>query len=444
MNLETSTLPAADAFIVESDLETGLFIIIDAVTGQRVTGRRYEIRKTANRAARQLSEALSLKGLGAMPAVLSEALDYIAEAKRDDAADAVAVALDPDHAEAMEGAQAFLDRIMAEREPDAPATSSPLLADGPVTFSDDVAPVYTPTQEDRDACNLASALADACQSPTYRQLAQECQWSVSGTGDAFDPAKVAAMVATLQNMRACQLADDERIAAEFPTVPTPARAIAPASPIVTREDWLNAASVLIADVLRDRAGLTMPKYRVTCGWPSKGGTGGKKRVVGQCWNPDASEDAHAEVFISPMEVDPVTVVAILAHELIHAGLPKGTGHKGPFVKAAKAIGFIAPFTQLVMTDDLTAWASDVVEALPPYPHARLNPGAEGDKKPQKNRQMLATCEEIFDGDACGYKVRLARKWIVDVGAPICPRCNVQMACDLGDDDGEDVPEGGDE
>jgi hypothetical protein len=214
--------------------------------------------------------------------------------------------------------------------------------------------------------------------------------------------------------------------------------------VASREDWLGAATVLIAQVLADRADLELPAVRVACGWPSKGGTKAKNRTLGECWNPEASEDAHAEVFISPMENEALVVVQILTHELIHAALPKGTGHKGPFVKAAKAVGFEAPFTSLQPSDALTEWTQGVVDALPAYPHAKIRPGAEGDKKPQVNRQLLATCEEILGeeagedgGSACGYKVRLARKWIDALGPPICPRCNVQMVAELP----ADAPEG---
>lgn len=205
----------------------------------------------------------------------------------------------------------------------------------------------------------------------------------------------------------------------------------------TREEWLVQAAELIRPILADRAELTIPDYRVTCGWPSKGGTA-KKRVLGQCWNALASADGHAEIFISPMEADLRTVVAILAHELIHACLPPNVGHKGPFVSAARAIGFEAPFTKLMPTDALFAWADEIIAKLPPYPHARLDPGAkaEGEPKKQATRMIKAVC--TLEG--CGYQVRLTRKWIEEVGAPICPRHMEAMTCeglDLGDGEGDE-------
>lgn len=227
-------------------------------------------------------------------------------------------------------------------------------------------------------------------------------------------------------------------AAEPEPTPKPRREpAAPTSPIVTREDWLLAASVQIESVLADLAELELDKYRVTCGWPSKGGAGGKKRVLGQAWNRAASADDHGEVFISPMEDEPRTVLAILAHELIHIALPVGTGHKAPFVKAARAIGFAAPFTQLNPTDDLWAWADPILASLPAYPHAKLDPSsAEGAPKKQTTRMIKAVCTE----DDCGYTARLTRKWIDALGAPICPAHGVMTCEGLDPQDGEDEGE----
>jgi hypothetical protein len=63
--------------------------------------------------------------------------------------------------------------------------------------------------------------------------------------------------------------------------------------------------------------------------------------------------------------------------------------------------------------------------------------------------IKAVCEEILDSDdldapgpACGYQVRLTRKWIDEVGAPICPRCQVAMQVELPADAPEGDEEGG--
>ena len=178
---------------------------------------------------------------------------------------------------------------------------------------------------------------------------------------------------------------------------------------------------------------------MTCGFPSRGGELGKKSLTrGQCWPAVASEDNHAEIFINPVIDSPELIAAILAHELIHAALPDA-GHKGPFAAVGRRIGFKAPFTTVgeAATAEFLAWAAPLIAQAGEYPHGRLNArAAVGAPKKQVARMLKAEC------DVCGYTVRLARKWIVEAGAPICPRDMIPMTCEgLGDDDAGDDGEG---
>lgn len=183
-----------------------------------------------------------------------------------------------------------------------------------------------------------------------------------------------------------------------------------------REDWLSQLARMMEATMSDRAGVSFPPYRVTCGFPSKGGELGKKtRVRGQCWSAAASDDQHAEIFISPVEDDPATVAAILAHEMLHAALPQA-GHKRPFQIAAAKIGHKPPFTTSEPTPEFMGWAGPLIAQLAPYPHRRLNALAPvAQKKKQTGRMLKCECSQ------CGYTVRTARKWLEEAGAPICPK-----------------------
>lgn len=184
--------------------------------------------------------------------------------------------------------------------------------------------------------------------------------------------------------------------------------------IITREEWLLKAAAFIVPVIEARAGVTVPPYRVSCSFPSKGGTSPKKRVQGQCWAAMASADGHAEIFISPVDASAREVMEILAHELIHAALPMD-GHNNTFGKAARSIGFTGPWTSTPTTPEFWEWVDPIIKKLPPYPHAKLNAvRAVAAPKPQKNRQMKCECM------TCGYVARTSRKWLELLGAPICP------------------------
>lgn len=207
--------------------------------------------------------------------------------------------------------------------------------------------------------------------------------------------------------------------------------------ITTREQWLLLLAEKLVPYIEQTAMIEMPLYRVSCSWPSKGGLSRRARVQGQCWAASASTDNHAEIFISPYEDSPNMVAEILAHELIHAALPKA-GHGPDFRAAALAIGYTGPMRSTPTTPAFWEWVQPILDEIPPYPHKSLNPfrvrlegdgptagPQEGDDDdqadrpiaapaPQKNRQMKCTCT------TCGYIARTSRKWIEDKGPPHCP------------------------
>ena len=189
----------------------------------------------------------------------------------------------------------------------------------------------------------------------------------------------------------------------------------------TREQWLVAAVKRMAPLFKE-AGVEVPAVKVSVGWP--GGRGKKNSVIGQCWHPDASADGVAQVFISPVLDNPVRVLDVLAHELIHAVDRNASGHKGEFKRIALAIGLTGKMTATVAGEELTERLVKMSEGLGDYPHAALiNPGdggADGPKK-QGTRMMKVECES-----GNGYKVRMTRQWIDTYGTPKCPCHDAQM------------------
>lgn len=180
--------------------------------------------------------------------------------------------------------------------------------------------------------------------------------------------------------------------------------------MLNREQWLTEAVKLLRPVFREQANLALPdEVFVSVGWPSAGGLSEKRRVIGQCW-PSETETPH--IFISPLLDDPITVLGVLVHELVHAVCEPGTGHTGDFIKYAKELGLQKPWTSTTIGDDLIVWLTKIDSQLPDYPHTP--PQASPKKrKVQSTRMLKATCE------VDGYTVRLTQKWL-DVGLPTCP------------------------
>lgn len=204
--------------------------------------------------------------------------------------------------------------------------------------------------------------------------------------------------------------------------------IVPVSPAdANREAWLIRAAEALTPWMRAVVDDDFPevKFRLSVGWP--GGRADKNITRGQCWASHSAEDGVAQIFISPVQADTVTTLAVLLHEMVHAYDDCKDGHKGRFIKFAKALGFTAKWTSSDnRTDELTESLKILAEHLGEFPSAAIVSGRAADTpKAQKNRQLKAECPS-----GSGYKVRLSQKWIDEVGAPICPCCGLEMEVEV--------------
>lgn len=179
-----------------------------------------------------------------------------------------------------------------------------------------------------------------------------------------------------------------------------------------REIWLAKATDALRSVFA-AGGYDIPaKVRVSCSWPSRGGTGKAKRVTGQCWSPDASADKFTEIFISPTMDEREAVLCVLVHELIHAAVGLKEGHRGAFKQAHAFLGLAGKCTMSEPGEDWLQRYSGIFQACGDYPHSKLDPTQSGVAK-QTTRQVKLLCAK------CDYIVRASRKCI-DKGLPTCP------------------------
>lgn len=181
-----------------------------------------------------------------------------------------------------------------------------------------------------------------------------------------------------------------------------------------RETWLNAAADRLNALVFSDQPLT--DYRITCGFPSARGLSGKNRTIGQCWDTSCSGDSTTEIIISMTQDNPIDVIAILAHEMVHGIVGIPAGHGPAFRKLATAIGLEGKMTATVPGEQFSVMAAGIVREIGEYPHAKLD---AAQRKKQSTRMIKAECAE------CGYTVRLSRKW-ADLAAPICPIDNIDM------------------
>ncbi|MET8382508.1 transcription elongation protein SprT [Streptosporangium canum] len=185
---------------------------------------------------------------------------------------------------------------------------------------------------------------------------------------------------------------------------------------MTREEWLQRAVEIYRPWFLD-LGKPLPEVvRVSIGFTS-GGMRSKARA--ECWNSVSSTDGTNEIFISPTQDDPVQIVATLLHELIHAADDCKSGHKGEFMKMAKALGFLAKFTDSAnRTEELNETLSQILKTLGPMPHSPLVAlVAEGAGKKKQTTRMLKL---VAYDCPCEYSVRTTRQKLEDIGFPLCP------------------------
>lgn len=186
-----------------------------------------------------------------------------------------------------------------------------------------------------------------------------------------------------------------------------------------RQDWLdNAAQLLRAHFAECDATLPPAAVRVTWGFPARRATG-KRKAIGVHFAPEATRDAHSEIFIHPIhatkEAPELEIAATLAHELAHAALGNAVGHKAPFKRLVYSIGLTGKPTQTVAGPDFTAKLSGRLNALGPFPTSGLDPSADPAKK-QSTRLLKCECAQ------CHYIARVSAKWLDETGPPLCP-CN---------------------
>lgn len=185
--------------------------------------------------------------------------------------------------------------------------------------------------------------------------------------------------------------------------------------IDTREQWLEAAVVELKPLFK-AAGVELPPVRVSIGWPSKGGTSSKSKVIGQCWNKSASKDKVNQIFISPtLGEDLIKALAVLVHELIHAWDDCKSQHKGAFVVKARAMGLEGKMTESNASPQLADTFRAIIHKLGPLPHSPLIL-SEMDKQIKKQTTRMI---KLSTPDCCDYTVRTTQKWI-DEGLPKCP------------------------
>ena len=200
-----------------------------------------------------------------------------------------------------------------------------------------------------------------------------------------------------------------------------------------RESWLRSATNLLRAYF-EMLGYALPeKIRFAIAFTS----GGKKGISGECWHPDASADGHYEIIIKADKDDPVEILGILVHTLVHSMLPPTVKHGKEFREIALRVGLEGKMRETTPAPLLRERLVAIAATLGALPHAKLDFAARSDA-PKKTgvRSLKAECSK-----ACGYTIRILPKW-AKAGLPICPinADHGTLHCTIPDESGNTVIE----
>ena len=203
----------------------------------------------------------------------------------------------------------------------------------------------------------------------------------------------------------------------------------------TRESWLRAAAHDLRSFFEVCGYPIPPNIRYAIAFPSTGRRGPR---VGECWHSSTSDDGNFEIIIRADIADPVEVLGVLTHELVHACVPADAGHGKVYREAALKLGLEGKMRHAMPGKLLNGRLVRLAESLGPLPHAKLNIDRGRDNKlsadrPKKQRTNLLKAE--CAGKGCGYTVRVTSKWVKDIGPPHCP-VHGAMTVHLPPDDDE--------
>lgn len=182
----------------------------------------------------------------------------------------------------------------------------------------------------------------------------------------------------------------------------------------TREAWLMAGIELLNKEFFDGHGYKLPKkLACSCGFPKAA----RGQAIGQCWPVETSADGTTNMFICPTQDNPIRVLDILLHELIHAQVGCAAGHKGPFKKLALEFGLEGKMTATYATEGTELWKklSHISEQLGPYPHTKMTPMLK-----KRTRGSMGGWVRFKSTTEEDYRVLVSPKMLEEHGAPRDP------------------------
>ena len=186
-------------------------------------------------------------------------------------------------------------------------------------------------------------------------------------------------------------------------------AVKPRTPsAVSREQWLREVATGMQGWFDD-LGFPLPPFEVRTGFPS---SGQRSPNITESWTQD--DGASYVIFVRPDRQDGIDVAAALAFQLCRVATGDRDSHGHLFRHLAISIGLRGTKTESPPGALFNELAEPVLKSAGALPGPSITP-TDGERQArQTTRLVKVTCL------GCGYVARVSRKWLDQVGPPLCP------------------------
>lgn len=186
---------------------------------------------------------------------------------------------------------------------------------------------------------------------------------------------------------------------------------------ITREEWLENASLLINEYILQPQEVSLPEnVKVSVGFPS-----GSQTAIGQAWDKECSINGETFfIFISPtLGEDMINTLQVLAHECLHLAVGIDQKHGGEFKRVARRIGFEGKLTATYAVEGTPFYEQlqnilhKMEKEYGPYPHVPF----VKKMKPRKEREKNI---KFFSPENPEYIVSVKESVVENYGPPLDP------------------------
>lgn len=178
----------------------------------------------------------------------------------------------------------------------------------------------------------------------------------------------------------------------------------------TREEYLAEAVRRLAPLIEEHEAKMPEKWAISEGFP-KGGFKNRP-AIGECWDPEVSEEKISNMFISPILGDPIQRLGVVLHEMIHAAVGLKEKHAGNFRRVARAVGLKGKLTATFVEENTPLFEriSKLSLDLGVYPGKPMKPR----KQPTLKKWFLV---KLVSPNDPSYKFTIAPRLIDEFGMP---------------------------